>query len=220
MRRPASSVGLRSAALALALLVGGCGYRLATSRNAVLESQGIRTVYVAPVRNDSFKSGAENVVYNEVLRMLASTRTLRMVNRPEDADVILRGTVIDASYVASSQTGADTLSKGLAGISEAERATLNGRPIAAQYLASLGVAFRLERPPAGPSAPLTGGAAPSPVVVFARDFRRQRPFPSNNQLRAYGTTAALLNDSEFDRALRENAAALSFDLFESMLAVF
>lgn len=251
-----------------AFAMPSCGYQLATSRNKILDHRGIRTVYVAHVQNDSFKSGAEIILYNELVRMFTSSQALRLSTRMEDADVVLYSVIRKANYSAANPANASNLADVRSPYFN-QTDKISGILVATQYIALLEGSFRLEQrmtpkeliaegvraasfkkqaalgsKPAAPNSAQVGaisaistasGAASEPVMnnseeavqvepgrvlVWQSDFSRQRPFPSNNQLGVFGTTAALINDSEFDRALRENAAAMSNDLFESMLAIF
>jgi hypothetical protein len=56
--------------------------------------------------------------------------------------------------------------------------------------------------------------------LWSGGFSKSKPFPANNQLGVFGTTSALINESEFDRVLRDLAEGIAADMHESMLAGF
>ena len=58
------------------------------------------------------------------------------------------------------------------------------------------------------------------AVLWSSSFARSRPFPGNNQIGAFGTTSALINESEFDRSLRDMAESMMADVNEAMFAMF
>jgi hypothetical protein len=192
----------------LGLVIAGCGYSLQHSRNPLFEAEGIRKVFVAPVANNTYKPGVENLVYNQLVKTVSANRKVRLAQRIEEADAVLRGSIQDASYVPSGTTTADKLFPsdrlpGLKGPSE----TI----IATSYSASLTCAFSLENRHPRPG---------KPAQLWSSSFSRSKPFPGNNQLGAFGTTSALINESEFDRALGDIAQSMMGDLHESMLAQF
>jgi hypothetical protein len=182
----------------LLLAFAGCGYSFQRGGDAgELARRGVRRIYIAPLENRSYKAGADHVVYNELLRALASFGRARLVQSPAEADAILRGTVVDARYVSSAATYArNVFPRGLGS---------GDVPVASEYTARLTCAFRLER---------------QQKTLWSASFDRSRPFVANNQLGAFGTTSALINESEFDRALREMAESMMADVNESMLAMF
>src|SRR4051812_48658503 len=100
----------------LALFASGCGYALQNSKSVLLEKEGIRRVYVAPLTNNTFKAGVENLIYNALVKSIASHRRVVLVTRREDADAILSGIVNDASSsTVASQPASGLYPIGLAG---------------------------------------------------------------------------------------------------------
>ncbi len=194
--------------LAAWVSLGGCGYTLQTSKNPIYDELGIHRVYVAPLVNDTYKPGVENLVYNEVVKTISQNRRVKVVQNIEDADAVLSGTVNSAYYATLATTGGDSLypSKELPGLA----GPANIR-VSSFYGANLGCSFSLKyrKPRKGKSDEL-----------WSSGFSRNKSFPGNNQMGVFGTTSALINDSEFDRALRELAEGISNDLHESMLAMF
>lgn len=198
----------------LVLLMGvslpGCGYSFQHSHNPLLARYGVRKLYVAPLRNDTFKGGVENVVYNELIKVIAANRRVLLVGRREEADAVLQGTVSQAGYTRGGTTTADQLFPTAAVLPNIPRPSAN-TPVATEYQASLAASFTLSlvHPKPGDRAQLWDGS-----------FSRSQVFPGNNQLDVYGTTGHLINESEFDRALRELAESVMANLHESMLAMF
>lgn len=201
-----------------ALLLSGCGYTLQNSKGSSLELEGVERVYVAPVKNASFKPGIENLVYNELIRVIAAGRRVRLVEKPELADAILEGQVMAANYKSSSATSADN-------IYPKERKTI-AISVATEYVASVTCAFKLKRTkqsiPALAKRKTLSAAdlAKLELPIWESAFSRDKRFPGNNQKGEFGTTSALINESEFDRALGDIAHGMMQDVHESMLAMF
>jgi len=188
--------------------LAGCGYTLQTSKNPVLEARGIRRVFIKPLINDTYKPGVENIVYNELLRTLAAGNVVRLVSRIEDADAVMSGKITGAGYTSAGNTTADQL------FNQDPRASKDIF-IASEYQAVLNCEFALVR-----FKPETSPTPVAPSTLWSQSFVRVKRFPANNQLGVFGTTAPLINESEFDRALREMAQSMTGDLHEAMLAIF
>ena len=185
----------------------GCGYSFQNSRNPLAITEGVQKIYVTPVVNSTYKTGIENTVYNSLLRTLVAHGSVTLVHHVEEADAILEGSVVAASYGASAATAVSQLNPNGLG------ATLPTAKfsVATEYTASLSCVFALNRKRTQPG---------KPAVIWASTFGRSKPFPASNQLDVPGTTSALINDSEFDRALSDLAKSMMDDVYESMLAIF
>ncbi len=87
----------------LALLVAGsgCGYSLVRYGGALGD---VRAVAVSTPSNESYEPGIEFVVADALRREILRRRGVRLVNDPEQADLVLQGSVlpIEASGVAFS----------------------------------------------------------------------------------------------------------------------
>jgi hypothetical protein len=191
------------------LLLSACGYTLQTSQSALVDKENIHRVWVAPLINNSYKPGVENVVYNALVRTLKAHNQVVLTGGPESADAILQGTVVQAFYAGDASTQAQSLNSQF-GSGPVSR--YGSTVIATEYSASLNCLFTLRRPK-----PLPPGKR---EVVWTSTFTRTKPFPASNQLFSAGTTSALINESEFDRALSDIANSMMGDVDESMLAVF
>jgi hypothetical protein len=185
--------------------LAGCGYTLQNSKNPLLEEAGVKRIYVSPIRNESFKPGVENLLYNELVRTLSVGRRVALVTKKEEADAVLEGVVSEASYAMNLATNADA-------IFPRDRKGVN-LIVATEYRASLGCSFRLVRS-------REYRKSPTGEMLWESGFNRSRVFPGNNQKDEFGTTSPLINESEFDRALLEMAHSMMGDVHESMLAMF
>ncbi|MCM2323963.1 MAG: LPS assembly lipoprotein LptE [Oligoflexia bacterium] len=191
------------------IVVSGCGYTLQASRDTNLEKEGVRRLYVTPLVNNSYKSGVQNLVYNSLLRALSGSESVRLVSRPEEADAILGGTVNVARYDVRSTAAAKDLPPKDAG--RRFETVLGNIRVATSYLAILECSFMLNHrhPPSG-----------KPAKLWGASFSQSKPFAGANQLSTPGTTSALINESEFDRALGDLATQMMADVRENMLARF
>ncbi len=203
-------IGFFLFALGSAALMGACGYTFQHSNNPLLTRYGVRKVHVAPIQNATFKAGVENVVYNEALKVIAAHRRVILVQNRADADAILQGVVSEATYVKSATTTADQLFPTARLLGTIKRPSANLQ-VATEYSARLSTQFslRLTRPRLGEK-----------EEIWAGSFAKAQAFPANNQLSVYGTTGHLINESEFDRTLKDLAESLVYNLHESMLALF
>lgn len=162
-----------------------------------------------PLVNDTYKAGVENLVYNAVLKRISANRGVSLVSRWEDADAILKGTVNQASFGTSGSTPANQLF-GNSVLPPDRRGSAN-IAVATVFSAEMMCTFSLERAVAPPAKGET---------VWSGSFSDKRSFPANNQIDVFGTSSALINESEFDRSLRDLADTLSRDLYESLFVLF
>ncbi len=187
---------------------GGCGYGFQNSRNPLFLKEGIRKVYVSPVVNNSYKAGIENVIYNSLIRAMAASGRVVLVQNSEDADAVLQGTVVTAVYGRSAATST------VAGLNPAGiglNLPTRDYVISTEYTATLSCSFVLARKHPSPS---------KKTQIWASSFARSKPFPAANQLDVPGTTSPLINESEFDRTLSDISKSMMDDVHESMLAMF
>jgi len=182
--------------------VSGCGYALENSRNNSLKEVGVERVYVAPVKNMTYKPGVENLVYNELVQVILAGRRVKLVDSIEQADAVLESSVERASYTPSATTSA-------ASVFPAPVAAIE-ITVATEYQADVVCTFQLRRQRKGVAA----------EAVWGSQFSRARRFAGNNQKVEYGTTSGLINESEFDRTLREVAHGMMADVHEAMVARF
>jgi hypothetical protein len=136
---------------------------------------------------------------------MTAHRRVRIVSNKEDADAILRGYVNIASYAADVSAPVNS------GLGLPNNLAAESLLVATEYVATLSCSFVLER---------THPEGGQKKVVWTSGFTRTTPFGGSNQVGVYGTTSALLNESEFDRALGEMSVSVSEDMHESMLDMF
>lgn len=184
------------------LSLTSCGYTLQNSRNP-LEKEEVRTIFIAPMANHSYKPGVEHMVYNALSKNLSAHGRVKVVQQEDEADAVLIGSVSSASSAVQTvttvtipQVTGDTKQVG----------------VAVDYAASLACSFSLVR-----KRKVNGK---SPGTLWGSSFGRSKFYPASNRVGTPGTTSALINDSEFDRALWDLAEAMMDDVHESMLSMF
>ncbi len=212
-------VGLRILALIAVLGAASCGYSWQRAESAYLKTLNVASVYVEPTANASYKPGAESVIHNALLKTLLARKSLKLVSKPEDADAILKSTVTQASFSPAGTANAnykdfDPLQlipdNSLPGPENKNESGFAYMSIATLYAGTLGASFSLSR--------LEGGKEVK--VLWTDSESRAKVFPANNLLDVAGTTSALINESEFDRALQELAVQIAADAHDSLVAAF
>lgn len=183
---------------------------LQTSKSNELEKIGIQRIYIAPLKNMSYKPGVENILYNELVQIMTAGRRVKVVTKPEEADAKLEGLITAARYAASASTSADQIYPPRPNDSSTIPAVTQ-LIIATEYLATLQCQFRVTK--------LDAAAKPT-TEAWGAAFSRTKRFAGNNQKFQFGTTSALINESEFDRALKEMSHSMMLDVHESMMARF
>ncbi len=73
------------------LLATACGYRFVRYAPGL---DGARSIAVETLRNDSFEPGVELVVTDALLREFLRRGAVRVVGRPEQADLVVSGAVL------------------------------------------------------------------------------------------------------------------------------
>ncbi len=180
----------------------GCGYALQNAKTNSLKELGVSSIYVFPAKNLSYKPGVENLVYNELVEALLTSHRVKLVDRPELADAVLLTSVERASYTPSAKTDAASIFPVAVSAIQIFVAT--------EYQADVTCSFHLRRQKAGTATD----------IIWESSFARSRRFAANNQKIEYGTTAGLINESEFDRTLQEVAHEMMRDVQEAMIARF
>lgn len=183
------------------LLMLGCGYHLRETTHALRDQHGVQSIYVEPLKNSTYKAGVENHVYNALMRVVAAGGRIRLARTPEGADAILSGSVSRAEYAILAATTENAL------LPESIKGRISVQ-VATVYQASLACEFTLHR---------RSAEAPS---LWSSSFSRTKPFSAQNQLGTLGRTSALINESEFERALQDLTETMVADVHESMLAGF
>ncbi len=190
----------------LGALLSGCGYTLQGSRSEYFEKEGISRIYVKPLLNNSFQPGAENIVYNALVKTLSAHKRVKIVQNINDSDAVLQGTVSGAQFTHKTPTPVSSLMPKLPEIT-----IQDPRSVTSIFTASLSCSFNLVRRQA-----VRGKG----TGLWGASFGKARDFPAAAVLDVPGTTSALINQSEFERALIELASNMMEDVHESMLAMF
>jgi hypothetical protein len=221
----------------------GCGYRFRgySSEENPWAQEGIRTVYVRPMGNVTFKTGVEDYVFNSVVRTLASSGMFKVVFNARDADAELTGVVTGAGEGVDAAGGAhDSLAQSY------NRLILESRDRGEVWNAPAPGVAAGSMEPVSPSVfgplfnPYLGGVGWIYVVSVSCNFSlvRSRPMEgkkplvwsgaigrstkivSINQLGVFGATTSYFKESEVHRAYRELASRISGDLVETMSSQF
>ena len=179
--------------------VASCGYTLRGNTREFFTRQGIRTLYVTPVKNLSYKPGVEIVIYNALRKRIAQGGYVRIVDLPGMADAEIDARVLDASYAPSGITTADQIAPVQTGPSNVQ--------IASAYAVNLKVAFELFQ-------------SGSRKKLWSDTVTRQKTFTASTYLGTLGSTSALINEGDFERSVGELAVSLVTDAEESMNTVF
>lgn len=189
--------------------LSGCGYTLRSTsmKSPVLENAGIQKVFIQPVTNNSYKTGAEIVVFNALQKKISAQGELRIVSSEDEADAVLKSTVNNAEYSSISSTAGSSLQP--TSISGA----FKNYVVASVYSAALKCSFSLVATP-------NSRIKQTGRHVWGATFDRSKSFQANNEVGVLGTTSAIINDSEFDRTLSDLADGMMIDVYESLLSMF
>ena len=190
-------------------LFSSCGYHFQNTHNPLAEREGVRKVFISPIKNSTFQVGLEDVVYHHLIKTLAMHRRVVLVGSIHDADAVLQGVVGLASSNPSKTTSVSGLIPG--GLGSGLPLNMSTFQIANEYVARLSCSFELNR---------VNPAPRQRVDLWKGSFERSKPFAGSNQLDVPGTTSPLIHQSEFERALSDLAASMMEDLHENMLAGF
>jgi len=178
------------------LLLTSCGYTLQGINNPLKEKAGIEKIYIAPTENNTYETSIETIVFNHLIKKIASQKRVQIVKNPKHADATLKSSVYLCSYKTEAKTPASKLTGGT-GRSDISVATV--------YLASLGSSFSLIK---------------NDKTIWSRSINKRKSFQANNQLGALGSTSHLINQSEFYKALEDLSSSMMDQVHESMLAMF
>jgi hypothetical protein len=193
----------------LTFVATGCGYGIRGSHSDALEKDGVHRIYIAPITNNTYHYGVENVVYNSLVRSLAAFHGIKLVNDPQIADAVLAGQVTQADSSISASTAAQSLNPRNLPVPN----SFGSLYVATEYTASLVCNFNLIRTHPNPN-------LKQAATVWTGGFSRSKPYPASNQLGVLGTTSGLINDSELDRTLIDISHDMMIDVRESIVSRF
>ncbi len=183
------------------VFASACGYTLQTSKSELVDREGIRKIYVRPVKNKTLKLGVENLVYNALLRNIAANGNVKLVQSEADADARLESVIWEVQSTISSSVaaGSDPVN------------FYPGLQVASEYSAQLVCQFSLykEADRKGPTR-----------LIWSLHFTRSKLFPAFVQIGVPGTTSPLITESEFYRTIGDIASSMMDDVHESMFSMF
>lgn len=194
-------VRLTITAIAATLGLSGCGYHLRGNTREFFNDHQIRTIYVAPAGNNSYKGGAEITLYNALRKRFALGGYVKIVDNPNDADAKIAATIQEAAYAPYAASSVQSISP---------TATSKSRPedlyVASLYEARLRVSFRL--------------SDRRDKALWADELLRSKRFVASTFFGSQGSTSALINESEFERTLSDLSVSIVTDAEESINTAF
>ena len=90
-------MSLRRLLVALALLLAGCGYRLAAA-----DLRDVGSVAIVTPRNEAGEPGLDRIVADALRRELLRRSGSRLAESPSDADIVVRGRIVEVQTSARS----------------------------------------------------------------------------------------------------------------------
>lgn len=195
-------VGLRFGLFGLALVAQGCGYGW-SDRGNPWAKDGVSSVYVRAIINNSPHAGVEIPVMAALLKQFVQGKRIRMVNSEAEADSVLQGTISDfhSDISASNQVPA------VAQPNDTTVQALSDQIIATEYRASATVSVVLTRKRDGKS-------------LWAQSFSRGKTYPAGNRYGLIGTTSELIDASQERLALNDISDFIASDIYDTMLEAF
>ena len=182
----------------VSFFVSSCGYTLRGDHRPFFEDYGLKTLYIMPVKNDSYRAGVEIMLYNTIRKRFAQGGYVRIVDNQSNADATLAATVTSAASGPQAIVRADQFAPIGTGPSDVQ--------VASSYSVSLGVSFALLNHHG--------------VGLWRSGFLRSKSVQAATYFGVLGSTSALINESEFERALGDLAVSIVTDAEESMNARF
>ena len=191
--------------LVLSLISSSCGYNLRGNTRPFFERNQIHTLYVEPVKNNSYKAGVDITVYNALRKRIALGGYVQIIDQEPGADATFSSTVNDASYSPFAIANGQDIQSG-----DPQRPThpeLSNILVAKSYNVTLRVQFKLQ-------------THHPEKRVYYDEISRAKTFPGTVYLGQLGDTTALINESDFERMLSDLAASVVTDAEESVNTLF
>jgi len=176
-----------------------CGYTLRGQDRPFFKLHNINTLYVTPVRNNSYKAGVEITIYNALRKRFSQGGYIRIVDSPDLADAVFTATVLIAEYTPMAITTADTLAH--VGSPQGPSTV----QIASSYNVSLQVRFQL--------------SDAKKKSLWGDLITRTKSFAASNYMGVLGDTSALINEGEFERTLNDLSVNIATDAEESINSI-
>ncbi len=207
------------------LAISGCGFSIRKTDDTRFAAWGIQKIFVPAIRNDSSYAWLDAIVRNEWMKRLNTGGAVQTVSSIQNADSKLLVHVTEATRPGAAPTSTNQLSP-----SGTVRA---GTQFFSMYSAHLVMRIELIqlrtpvatfKPSLPADTPASVSSPPSPTppstVKFQGTASRDLPFPSNTRVSYLGTTSALINQSETERAMTELTEQLVLDLYFQMKDAF
>lgn len=221
-------------AMIFTLMSSCAGYQFRSEKDSALLKEDIKSIYIKAMINDSHKSGVEHLIASNLKEKLQSSGGVRIVLEEKDADAVLEAHILKAQSRAVTAIPSENLYH--PDVKNVAKAL-----VGSEYEALLTCEFTLKK-----TEKTRGGLSPSerasalleqnekilsqnePLkeevkmekTIFSKSFSNARRFLASNQKASYGTTSALITESEFDRALELLAKAQMLDVQDSLLSRF
>jgi len=188
------------AILSVSLMVTSCGYHMRGEERPFFKNHDLKTLFVYPVQNNSYKAGVEITVYNALRKRFSQGGYIKLVDLPELADASISAVVNEASYSPLAITTADKIAN------VGSNPGPNTVQIASSYQVILKVQFTL--------------SDKSKKSLWGDMITRNKSFAASNYLGSLGSTSALINEGEFERTLNDLSVSISTDAEESINSIF
>lgn len=183
----------------LLTLLPACGYNLRGNTRPFFSEHQIHTLFVQPVKNNSYKAGVEVTLFNALRKRIAEGGYVRIVDKADQADAVMKASVEDASYSPGAPTTADQIAPLLAGKKEVQ--------VAKTYNVNLRVSFSFVQ-------------VHPDKLLWGDQLSRTKSFEASTYIGARGSTSALINESEFERTLADLSVSIVTDAEESINSIF
>ncbi|HEY8279128.1 MAG TPA: LPS assembly lipoprotein LptE [Bdellovibrionota bacterium] len=177
-------------------LLSGCAYHFQGTSNPLSEL-GIRKIYVTEFRNKTYRPGIEQYFTTAMVREIARSRVLELVNSEKEADAVLNGEIVSAESVPG------TTKVFTVGESSPPARVMN---IATDYSSSVSCSVTLlDR----------RGRA-----VFFQTINDSKVHPGFAKERDAGQTGPLVNDSEQRLSVQFLASLMMSSVYQRMIDTF
>ncbi len=186
--------------IALSAVTSSCGYHMRGAERPFFKIHDIKSLYVTPVQNNSYKAGVEITVYNALRKRFSQGGYIKLVDKMDSADATITATVNEAMYSPLAVTTVDKIAN--AGSVDGP----NTVQIASSYQVNLRVQFVL--------------ADKFKKGLWTDSISRNKSFAASNYLGSLGNTSALINEGEFERTLNDLAVGIATDAEESINTIF
>jgi hypothetical protein len=184
----------------ISMIASSCGYHMRGAERPFFKLHEIQTLYVYPVKNNSYKAGVEITFYNALRKKFSQGGYVRLVDKPEQADGFIAATVQDAAYYPLAVTTADKIAN--AGTIQAPGSI----QIASSYQVNMQVQVLL--------------TDKNNKSLWSDVVSRNKSFAASNYMGALGSTSALINEGEFERTLNDLSVGIATDTEESINTIF